>query len=233
MWATGGRISEIVGTRLENIDWDMRTVKVLGKGNKERMVPLGVKAADTVKTYLRTYPHIGETGFLFRRNLPAQEGGIQLQGGRRWIAFWRENRTSPDGTVKRVLRGKSLGTLDQIGTYDEARARAQELVDGMLEQSPHKLQHSLDLDAPMDARSVRRILRELGVKAGIGKVTPHMLRHSFATHLLEGGADLRAIQELLGHSSILTTQIYTHCSSVHLRETLKKSHPHWQEENER
>ena len=299
MWATGCRISEVVGARLENINWDMRTVKVLGKGDKERIVPLSVKAAETVKLYLRTYPHIGETGFLFRRYLPAQEGGIQLQGGRNWIAFWRENRTLPDGTVKRVLRGKSLGTLgprkptgpkpnaavahaaelrktglkwaeiykavspdaemsrkaqrrlqfavwhqrsanstrkpqppsNQIATYDAARAKAQELIAVVREQSPDKLQHTLDVDAPIDARSVRRILRELGVKAGIGKVTPHMLRHSFATHLLEGGADLRAIQELLGHSSILTTQIYTHCSAVHMRETLEKAHPHWQGED--
>jgi site-specific recombinase XerC len=76
----------------------------------------------------------------------------------------------------------------------------------------------------MDVRSVRRILGKLGVKAGIGKVTPHSLRHSFATHLPEGGANLRAIQELLGHASIITTQIYTHCSPVHLRETLEKAH---------
>jgi hypothetical protein len=64
---------------------------------------------ETLQAYLAAFPHIGETGFLFRRNLPAQRGGIQLQRGRNWVAFWRENRILPDGTVKRVLRGKSLG----------------------------------------------------------------------------------------------------------------------------
>jgi integrase len=295
MWATGCRIAEVVGARVEDVNWNQRTVRVLGKGDKERYVPLGRKAVETLKDYLHAFPHIEKTGFLFRRNLPAQEGGIQLQQGQTWIAFWRENRTLPDGTVKRVLRGKSIGTLrprkrtgpkphptitfaanlrkagrkwhevyaaisptspltdeqkerlqsavyyrldeskrkppkpaDQIGTYDEARAKAQQLVAGMRGEG---LAHTLDPSAPIDARSVRRILRELGVKAGIGKVTPHMLRHSFATHLLEGGADLRAIQELLGHASILTTQIYTHCAPAHLRKTLERSHPHWQGEN--
>jgi len=84
-------------------------------------------------------------------------------------------------------------------------------------------------EIPMTARSISRILRQLGVKAGLGRVHPHMLRHSFATALLEGGADLRSIQELLGHSSLVTTQIYTHCTPSYLRTVLKKAHPHWQE----
>lgn len=293
MWATGCRISEVLGARIESIDWQSRTVRVLGKGDKERLVLLNEKTVQTLKDYFHAFPHIQKPGFLFRRNLPAQKGGIQLQKGQKWIAFWREKRLQPDGTVKRVLRGKSIGTLgprkpkgpaptpaitvaadlrragkkwpeiyatvlpnagmttaqkkglrsavhyrldeskrtppnptEQIATYDEARFKAQQLVANL---SPAKTVHTLDPHAPMDKRSVWRILRELGVKAGIGKVTPHMLRHSFATHLLEGGADLRAIQELLGHASIQTTQIYTHCSSAHLRKTLEKSHPNWQE----
>jgi site-specific recombinase XerD len=299
MWATGCRIAEVVGARMENINWKERTVKVLGKGDKERLVVLSVKAVGALQFYLRAFPHIGETGFLFRRHLPEQGGGVQLQRGQSWVVFWRENRTFPDGSAKRVLRGKSLGTLTArkrtgpkpdaaitqaaelreagitwpeiyayvspeaemsreeqrllqkavyyrlddskckppkathlVTTPEQARAEAQMLVGNLRDQSPRKLQHSLDPDAPIEARSVRRILRELGVKAGIGKVTPHMLRHSFATHLLEGGANLRYIQELLGHSSILTTQIYTHCSPTHLRETLEKSHPNWKEERD-
>jgi site-specific recombinase XerD len=297
MWATGCRVAEVVGARMENIDWDGRTAKVCGKGDKERLVPLSPKGVETLQAYLRTFPHIGETGFLFRAYLPVQEGGLQLQRGQGWVAFWRENRTFPDGTVKRVLHGKTIGRtcerkrkgpkphatitlaadlrgrgwpwrkifaaispdaplslkakirlraavyyrLDDskrkplvpahlIATREQARVETLSFVGNLRCQSPRKLQHSIDPEAPIEARSVRRILRELGVRAGLGRVTPHMLRHSFATHLLEGGADLRAIQDLLGHSSISTTQVYTHCSSVHLREQMKKAHPYWQGE---
>jgi site-specific recombinase XerD len=298
MWCTGCRISEVVGARVENVDWSGRTVKILGKGDKERLAPLGKQAVKTLRDYLRDFAHIGDTGFLFRRCQLSQEGGLYLDDGRSWIASWYENRAFPEGSVRRMLRTKTLGmnrerrrngrkpppTLDmatemrksgspwreiykavspniemsdlqrrglrsavyyrlddsrpkaqtsptQVMTYDEARARVQELVAGLRKESPRKL-HTLDPEAPIEARSVRRILRELGVKAGIGKVTPHMLRHAFATHLLEGGANLRAIQELLGHSSIATTQIYTHCSTVHLRSQLEKAHPHWKEERD-
>jgi len=121
---------------------------------------------------------------------------------------------------------------EQIKTYDEARAKAQELIASVRDKAPRKLAHSLDLDAPIDRVSIGRILKDLGLKAGIGKVTRYSLRHSYATHLLEGGADLRAIQDLLGHVSVSTTAIYTHCDMTHLRKQVEKAHPNWQEERD-
>jgi site-specific recombinase XerD len=299
MWSTGCRPCEICSARVENISWDERTIKVLGKGQKERLLPLGRNAINSLQAYLRVSPHIGKTGFLFRRNLPAQQGGIQLQNGRNWIAFWRENRTLPGGTVKRVLRGKSIGTIgnrqrtgprpnatitqaaalrragrtwpeifatvspdaemsreaqqrlqaavyyrlddskhsplkpsEQITTYDEARAKAQELISRVRDDSPRQLAHAVDLEAPLDTRSIGRFVKDLGVKAGLGNIFPYMLRHSYATHLLEGGADLRAIQSLLGHEDISTTAIYTHCDMTHLRKQVEKAHPNCQEERD-
>ena len=102
-------------------------------------------------------------------------------------------------------------------TYDEARAKAQEFVVQVRNDSPRELAHTVDLEAPLNTRSIGRIVKDLGLKAGLGNVFPYMLRHSYATHLLEGGADLRAIQDLLGHSSASTTAIYTHCDMTHLR----------------
>jgi site-specific recombinase XerD len=117
----------------------------------------------------------------------------------------------------------------RLGDYElRTQEEAQAALARHLEGKP--LAHSFDANTPIDARSVRRIVRELGVKAGLGRVYPHMIRHSMATAMLEGGADLRSIQELLGHSSITTTQIYTHCAIRHLRSELEKAHPAWAEE---
>ncbi len=157
MWSSGCRVSEVVGARVECVQWKERVIKVTGKGLKERLVPMGRKTVQNLHVY--------------------------LQGRKTGPLFLRED----------------------------------------CGQSP------ADKNAPMTARSIGRTLGRLGLQAGLGHVHPHMLRHSFATAMLEGGADLRSIQVLLGHSSIVTTQIYTHCTPAHLRATLEKAHPRWQE----
>jgi site-specific recombinase XerD len=220
MWASGCRVSEVVGARLENINWHGRTLRVIGKGDKERLVPLSERAVQSLKSYLGQR----NTGAVFLSEEPGQGPRVQCGSVSRdrwgaWRGYWRET----DASGKRTMRSVRLGDYE-IPTKEQAQTALTRHLAGKSIANP------FDPEVPITVRSVRRTLRELGVKAGIGKVTPHMLRHSFATHLLDGGADLRSIQMLLGHESILTTQIYTHCSAVHLRDTLEKSHPHWKEE---
>jgi integrase len=111
MWATGCRVSEVTGARVENIDWQNCSIKVLGKGDKERLSPLAQKTIAALKKYLNAFPHIGKTGFLFRRVLPVQLGCVHLYKGQYWVASWSENRVSPIGTVQRVLRSGHIGVL--------------------------------------------------------------------------------------------------------------------------
>jgi integrase/recombinase XerC len=157
LYASGLRVSELVGVDLEDIDFDRLTVRVTGKGAKDRVVPFGVPAQAALVDYLRTArPALAE-----RRR--ADAGGDAFFLG---------------------ARGSRIGVR---GVY----------------------------------RMVATLLSELpGGPAG-----PHTLRHTAATHLLDGGADLRAVQELLGHSSLATTQIYTHVSTERLRATYQRAHP--------
>lgn len=154
MYASGLRVSELVGLRLGDPDLNVGVVRVTGKGSKERLVPLGEAAAESVKRYLA-------------------EGRPRL-----------------------------------------ARERA----------SPHLFlgRHGRGLTREMFWQILKRRARQAGIRR---RVTPHTLRHSFATHLLEGGADLRAVQLMLGHADIATTQIYTHVSRAHLQEVYAKFHP--------
>jgi len=153
-YSSGLRLAELRGARLEHLHLDAGFINVIGKGNKERVVPLGRKAAEALKRYIDTArPQLVR---------PRSPGNVFLT-----------KRGTPFAQVTLWLRLKQ-------------RAR----------------------------------------RAGIERnVTPHMLRHSFATHLLEHGADLRVIQELLGHASIATTEVYTHVSGSRLREVHRKYHP--------
>jgi integrase/recombinase XerD len=155
LYGAGLRVSEAVNLSKTGVDIDGRTVRVLGKGGKERIVPLGRPAAEALRRYLAMgRPHL-------------------------------DRRYRPDLFLN--ARG---GALTRAGAF--------------------------------------LILRKLADRAGLepGRVHPHLLRHSFATHLLEGGADLRSVQEMLGHADLSTTERYTHVSDKRRRETYFRAHPH-------
>lgn len=154
LYATGVRVGELAGLDVDDLDPDRRTLRVIGKGNKERTVPYGVPAALAVDDWLR--------------------------------------------------RGRPLVVRDNSGPALFLGVRG----------------------GRVDQRQVRAMVNDLF--AGLGDTSasgPHALRHSAATHLLDGGADLRAVQEILGHSSLATTQIYTHVSVDRLRKSYQQAHP--------
>jgi integrase/recombinase XerC len=154
LYATGARVSEVCGLDLEDLDFSRNTIRVLGKGNKERMIPMGAPAVKALNTYI-------------------------------------------NGARPQLLNDKSARAL-----FLGARGKR------------------------IDQRAVRTIVYEaLSALEGVERMGPHALRHSAATHLLEGGADLRTVQEILGHSSLATTQIYTHVSTDRLRQAFKQAHP--------
>jgi integrase/recombinase XerD len=154
MYASGLRVSELVGLRLSDVDFAVGIVHVLGTGDKERLVPLGEAAAQSLRTYLH-------------RGRPKLE----------------RRRPSPH-----LFLGR----------------------------------HGHRLTRQMFWQIFKRAARAAGI---VKRVTPHTLRHSFATHLLENGADLRSVQLMLGHADIGTTEIYTHVSRAHLKAIYDKYHP--------
>lgn len=168
LYGSGLRVSELCRLDVGDIDYSLGFVQVTGKGNKQRIVPVGSLALDALGTYLE-------------QGRPVFEHAGRTAGGK---------EKAPAMTVRRPLFlnrwGKRLGV-----------------------------------------RSVRRILEKYLLASGLdpSAASPHTLRHSFATHLLSGGADLRSVQDMLGHASVRTTQIYTHVLPDHLKEVYKKSHP--------
>jgi integrase/recombinase XerD len=152
LYATGVRVSELIGLKLKDLDWETGLLTCFGKGSKQRRIPIGRSAIHYLKSYL-----------------PARK---RLMGDRH---------------------------SDLLFVEDGGRA--------------------------ITRQKFWKLIKNYGEQANIGHVTPHMLRHSFATALLEHGADLRSVQLLLGHSDISTTQIYTHVTDDHLRKSYRKFHP--------
>jgi integrase/recombinase XerC len=183
-YASGLRLSELVGLDVESIDVSRKMVRALGKGRKERLVPFNTATADAIREYLKDRATEG---------LRAKGGGLRAEG--------TEGRAKGTG-LKAEVKGK---------------------------RSPGGAKAPLFLNyrgERLSARSVDRLVRRYVAACG-GKfgISPHALRHSFATHLLACGADLRAIQELLGHARLSTTQRYTHVNAAQLIAVYKKSHP--------
>lgn len=152
LYATGLRVGELASLDIDDVDLAERTARVVGKGDKERVVPFGVPARDALRAWLR---------------------------------------------MRHVIAGERSGPAVFLGVRG-----------GRLGQ-----------------RQIREVVHSAAQQAHVPDIAPHALRHTAATHLLDGGADLRDVQELLGHSTLATTQIYTHVSAKRLRDAFEQAHP--------
>lgn len=215
LYATGCRRAEVVNVKVEDVNWDARTVLVTGKGNKQRFVPLNRRAVDSLKAYVGSR----SKGWLFQaRDCVRKVPDIEVIRGRSGAREWRVRIfgfVEKNGIRSQTTITHPLGRVDRV-TPEEAYRKAVELT--------RRAQTS---DKPMNKTSMYLLIRGIARRAGLGHVHTHQLRHTFATHLHDHGADIFTIKELLGHSDISTTSIYTHVSQTSMRKTLEQCHPHW------
>ncbi len=218
-YACGPRVSELCSIRVQNLNLEggkVGTAKIVGKGDRERLLLLHRTAVKAIKKYLR-----GRTaGFLFiADSFPPQRGTVVwVQRDQRWIARWKEKAADTDGKARWLYKNKTIGTREQFPTRELAFKRFQKLVKVPSNYHP-------DPEKPLTPRHVRVILNAVAHRAGLGKVNPHKLRHTFATMLRNRGVDIRYVQELLGHKSISNTAIYTHVAIAKLQEEYRRCHP--------
>jgi len=210
LYATGCRLGEIRLARVEDIDFRKRTFRVRGK-RKERIVYFGAQAAKSLRLYLDGR----KMGYVFQDKIESQKGYITYYK-KAWIGNWKDYRTGKKGGEK---HSKWLGNPSQVSRAEAHRRFKRYLENQRVDLIRYKP------DRPLHRSALTFVVREIGRRARIGNVSPHVLRHSFATHLLERGADIRAIQELLGHAYLTSTQVYTRISNNAVKSTFKKFHP--------
>jgi len=213
LYASGLRVSELIHLRVEDVSLEARSLLVRrGKGDKDRVGLFGNPAAIAIQRYLGKR----DRGFLFLRQPQSQRGSVTMDRWHTWRGYWRE--AGADG--KRVMRSVRLGDYEL-----PTKERAQKALDVFLRAKLGAVKE-VPSERGLTARSVLRIVVDAAKRGGIEKrVTVHTFRHSFATHCLNRGMDLRFIQELLGHESLSTTQKYTHIATAQLRGTHAKFHP--------
>lgn len=209
LYATGCRVGEAVTIKIEDIDFDSRKIRVQGKGRRVRFVIFGSPAHRALSKYLGRR----KRGFLFEEGWPQQKGFV-ASNGRGWLARWTAYKTKPRQSH---YFEKYLGAKSRL-SYHDAKLKLEALTKRLNLVRPAR-------DKALSTTVVGRVFKILAVRARITRATPHMLRHSFATHMLDHGADVRFIQELLGHVCLNTTEIYTHVSRKKLMETFKRYHP--------
>jgi site-specific recombinase XerD len=208
LYATGCRAGELLRIRLEHIDFKNMTIKVAGKGSERRVI-FGRKAKKAMLNYLRGRA----SGTLFESQMPVQKGSVS-RSRNLWSGYWGDY--SQGGKARRQRRiSLGIGSLSKKRVWKLFRQRVPNPDIGHRRVKPHGLTRS----------SLCRIILNAANRAGLGRVTTHTLRHSFATHMLDHGADVRVVQELLGHTSLVTTQGYAYVSAVSLAPAYRRFHP--------